>query len=309
MVSERRIGQQVTTQVRNFISSSIYIHHGFCRQAIFRRYAVPMDVSILWDFGNPELSEQHFRAAQLTASADDGLILQTQIARTFGLRRDFSRAQQILSEIEPMIHSACVEAQVRYYLELGRTYSSATHPPESQTAEVKEMARSVYLHAFELAQEGKLDYLAIDALHMMTFVDTEPVDQLEWNHKAVALMQSSSQPEAKNWEGSLRNNTGYALHLLERYEDALLEFKLALAAHERGGNPQQIRIAHWMIAWTLRALGRLNEAIEIQLRLEKECEAVGEPDPYVFEELENLYRALNDSEKADFYGARRKATI
>jgi tetratricopeptide (TPR) repeat protein len=268
-----------------------------------------IDVAKLWDFNKPELSEERFRSVLTTASADDALILQTQIARSYGLRQRFPQAQEILADIESQVQSASVEAQVYYYLELGRTYSSATHPPESQTTEVKELARSAYMRAFELAQKGELDALAIDALHMMTFVDTAPEDQIEWNRKAIALMQSSSQRDAKKWEGSLRNNTGYALHLLGRYEEALAEFKLALAAHERGGNPQKIRIAHWMIAWTLRALGQLNEAIEIQLRLEKEWDEAGEPDPYVFVDLELLYQAINNTEKAEFYAARRKAAM
>ncbi len=267
-----------------------------------------IDVSALWDFNKPELSEERFRSALSHASVDDTLLLQTQIARTYGIRRNFAQAQQVLSSIEPQIRNANIETKVRYYLELGRTYSSATHPPESQTIEVRELARSAYMRAYELAQNGKLDSLAIDALHMMTFVDTAPEEQVEWNRKAMALMQSSSQEDAKKWGGSLHNNTGYALHLLGRYEDALIEFKLALAAHERGGNPQSIRIAYWMIAWTLRALGQLNEAIEIQLRLERECDEAGEPDTYVFEELELLYKALNNDDKAEFYAARRRAT-
>ena len=268
-----------------------------------------IDISKLWDFNKPEISEQRFRSALSNVSGDDVLILQTQIARTYGMRSDFSQAQQILTNIEPQIQHASVEAKVRYYLELGRTYSSAIHSPELQTTEARELARSAYMRASELAQNGKLDSLAIDALHMMTFVDTTPEEQVEWNRKAMALMQSSSQPDAKKWDGSLHNNTGYALHLRGRYEDALLEFKLALAAHERGGNPQAIRIAHWMIAWTLRALGQLNEAIEIQLRLERDCDEAGEPDSYVFEELELLYKALNNDEKAEFYAVRRKATM
>jgi hypothetical protein len=117
-----------------------------------------IDVSKLWDFNQPEVSEQRFRAALPTASADDALILQTQIARTYGIRRDFAQAQQLLADIEPQLQSAGVEAQVRYYLELGRTYSSATHSPESQTSGAKELARSAYRRAFELAQEGQLDY-------------------------------------------------------------------------------------------------------------------------------------------------------
>ena len=268
-----------------------------------------IDISKLLDFDKPELSEQRLRSALSNVSADDAIILQTQIARTYGIRRDFSTARQILADIEPQIKSASIEANVHYLLELGRTYSSATHSPESQTIEVKELARSAYLRASELAQNGELNSLAIDALHMMTFVDTAPEEQVEWNRKALALMQSSSQQDAKKWEGSLHNNTGYALHLLGRYEDALVEFKLALAAHERGGHPQTIRIAHWMIAWTLRALDRLKEAIEIQLRLETECDQAGQPDLYVFEELELLYKALDNNEKAEFYAARGKAAL
>jgi tetratricopeptide (TPR) repeat protein len=270
---------------------------------------MPTDISKLWDFRDPELSEGRFRSALATVSPDEALILQTQIARTYGLRRDFSQARQILVEIQPQIQNASVEAKVRYHLEWGRTYASTAHPPESQAAEAREQARSAYMRAFELAQDGNLDDLAIDALHMMTVVDTAPEDQLEWNRKAVAFMQSSSQPEAKKWEASLRNNTGYALHLLGRHEEALKEFRLALAARELEGNPQSIRIAHWMIAWTLRALNRLNEALAIQLRLERECDEAGEPDPYVFEELELLYQALKNSEKAEYYAARRKATM
>ena len=266
-----------------------------------------IDISTLWDYNKPELSEERFRSALSNASADDAIILKTQIARTYGLRRNFSQAQQILADLESQTHNASYEARVRYYLELGRTYSSATHPPESQTTEVKELARSAFMRAFELSQNGKLDSLAIDALHMMTFVDTAPEEQVEWNRKAMAFLQTSSQPDAKKWAGALHNNTGYALHLSGRYEDALAEFKLALVAYEQGGNPQNIRIAHWMIAWTLRFLGQLHEAIEIQLRLEKECEEAGEPDPYVFEELELLYEAVGEREKSKFYATRRKA--
>jgi tetratricopeptide (TPR) repeat protein len=269
-----------------------------------------IDLSKLWNFSKPELSEQRFRDALATATGEDALVLQTQIARTYGLRGDFARAQQVLAEIEPQVQvqGAGYEAKVRYFLELGRTYASTAHSPESQTAEAKEQARTAYLRAFELAEQGKLDNLAIDALHMMTMVDTAPEDQLEWNRKAVAYMDASTQPEARKWESSLHNNTGYALYLLGRYEEALAEFNLALEGRIRSGDPGPIRIAYWMIAWTLRAMGRLEEALEIQLRLEKECEAAGEPDPYVFEELEHLYRALGDGKRADFYAERRKAS-
>jgi hypothetical protein len=43
-----------------------------------------------------------------------------------------------------------------------------------------------------------------------------------------------------------------------------------------------------MVAWTLRNLGRIDEARVMQLRLKSELEAAGAEDPYVDEELELL---------------------
>ncbi len=260
-----------------------------------------LDLSSLWDYGNPALSEQRFRDAVKTASTDDALIFQTQIARTYGIRKDFERARDVLASIKDEVKNGSAQAQVRYLLELGRTYASTTHPPEAQTPENKKMARSLFMRAFDAAENARLDDLAIDALHMMVTVDTEPVDQLAWNLKALAYMEASSQPLAKKWEASLRNNVGYAQHLLGQYDEALVNFKLSLAAHERLGSVRSVRIAHWMIAWTLRAQGKFQEAIDIQLRLEREWGQAGDPDPYVFDELEHLYRATNDTVQADLY--------
>ena len=266
-----------------------------------------IDLAPMWTFTEPALSEERFRAALATADADDALILQTQIARTWGLRTDFARAQEILRAIEPQLATASAEVRVRHALEFGRTLASATHAPESQTPEVRERARAAYLRAVELARAARLDGLAVDALHMLAFVDAAPADQLKWGREALALVEASVQPSAKAWEASLRNNVGYALHQLGRYDEALDQFRQALVLRERGKDPRSVRIAHWMIAWTLRSLGRIDDALEIQLRLEREWAEAGEPDPYVFEELEALYRAKGDDARAEQYAQRRKA--
>ena len=98
--------------------------------------AMAIDLTPLWDFSKPELSERRFRAALETAKGDDALILHTQIARTHGLRKGFAKAQAVLTTIEPQVKTAGHEARARYALELGRTYASATHPRETQTDEV-----------------------------------------------------------------------------------------------------------------------------------------------------------------------------
>ena len=82
------------------------------------------------------------------------------------------------------------------------------------------------------------------------------------------------------------------LHEAGRDEDALADFRAALALREAMGDPGATRVAWWMVAWVLRRLDRLDEALAIQLRLERECAEAGEPDPYVIEELELLHKAL-----------------
>jgi tetratricopeptide (TPR) repeat protein len=273
----------------------------------FASPAMAVDINALWNFNDPALSEQKFRAALVTAKGDDALILQTQIARSHGLRKDFVAAQALLREVQAQLGGAGLEAQARWWLELGRSYSSATHAPASQTPEVKDQARAAYGQALALAKKGQLDGLAVDTIHMLAFVDTAPADALKLAQEALTVVQRSKQPAAQAWEGSIRNNMGVALHQLGRFDEALAEFQKALVEREKAGKPERIRVAHWMIAWTLRALNRAGEAIDIQLRLERENAAAGEPDPYVFEELETLYRAQGNELRATHYAQLRAA--
>ena len=268
--------------------------------------AMAIDLAQLWDFNKPEVSEQRFRVALETADGDDALVLQTQIARTYGLRKNFSKAQEILQSVADDVPAAGPEARTRYALELGRTYASATHPPELQTTQSKNLARASYEIALNIAKDAHLDGLAIDAIHMLAFVDTAPIDQLKWGQEALAVVEATSQPDAKRWEASIRNNVGYALHQLGRFDEALVQFGQAVILRERGANAESIRSAHWMVGWTMRALGRMDEALKIQLRLERECDAAKAPDGYVYEELEILYRAQGNETQAKHYAELRK---
>lgn len=272
---------------------------------LFSFNAMAIDLAPLWDFSKPELSEQRFRAALPGASADDQLILQTQIARTKGMRKDFASAREVLKDIESKVAEAGPEARARYFLELGRTYASAKHDPAAVTATAKEQARRAFTTALDIAKAARLDALAIDAIHMFAFIDAAPTDQLTWGQAALAVVLASDQPAAQKWEASVRNNIGYALHQLGRYEEALAEFNQAASIREKGKDAEATRTANWMVAWTLRALNRTDEALNIQLRLEREADAAKQPDPYVFEELELLYAGKGNKERAAHYAARK----
>jgi tetratricopeptide (TPR) repeat protein len=266
-----------------------------------------VDVLSLWDFSQPELSEQRFREALKQVKGDDALTLQTQIARTYGLRKRFDEAQRVLDEIKPLLAQHGPEPNARWHLEWGRTLASAAHGKASQTPQVQQQAREAFTQAFEIAHKAGLGYIAVDALHMMSFTTADAAQQLGYDLKAVEYMQSSTDPEARKWEGSLRNNVGWSLNKAGRFEEADKQLRLALAAREREGKPARVRVAWWMVAWNLRHMLRIDDALEIQLRLESENAAVGTPDAFVFEELALLYEAKGDSAKAAEYQARRQA--
>jgi len=276
--------------------------------AVLGGSAMAIDLTPLWDHAQPAVSEERFRAALGTASGDDALVLRTQIARTWGIRREFDKAREMLDGLRPEIDRAGVEPRVRWQLEWGRTWVSATHAPPQRTPEALAQARAAYAQALDMAQAAGLDGLAVDAVHMMAFVDTAPADQLKWNERGLAIARASRQPAASAWEASLRNNQGVALKELGRLDDALAEFHQALVLREAQGQVRGIRIAHWMIAWTLRAMGRLDEARETQLRLEREWDADGQPDPYVFEELQAIYQAQGNEARARHYAERHRTS-
>jgi tetratricopeptide (TPR) repeat protein len=269
--------------------------------------AMAIDLAPLWDFSRPDESERRLQAALQTATGDDALILRTQIARSHGLRRDFDTARRQLRAMEAAVATAGPEVRARHALELGRTWASAAHPPEALTPEAKAQATQAYDRALAAARAGGLDALAVDVIHMRAFVDTAPADQLRHGQEALAIVLASTQPAARRWEASIRNNLGVALNQLGRHAEALDQLQQALALRERGSDAQAIHVARWMVAHTQRLLGRHDEALQTQRALAAAGDASGQPDPYVFEELEALERARGDAAAAAHWAARRQA--
>jgi tetratricopeptide (TPR) repeat protein len=264
-----------------------------------------MDVSKLWDFSQPAASEARFVAALAGAGSDEQLILKTQIARTYGLRGDFARARQMLNDLEPDMATAGAEARVRHAIETGRTYVSAAHPANLLTSEARQTAARFFRAAIDQAQQARLDGLAIDAMHMMAFVEPQPLDQLKWTLQALSVAEASDQTAARDWRASLHNNAGMALHDIGRLDEALVHFRRQTVLRAQAGDAARERVARWMEAWTLRGLGRIDEALSMQLQLESEFERAGQVDVYVFQELEALYRARGDEARVTHYASLR----
>ncbi|GGJ26165.1 tetratricopeptide repeat protein [Deinococcus roseus] len=234
------------------------------------------DFDVLWNFSDPATTEQKFLALvpDLQTRPEALLELQTQLARTHSLRKQFEQAHQILDGLQAHLDQVSPRVKVRYLLERGRTWNSAGE---------REQASLCFQQAFELADQAGLQGFAADALHMLAI--SKPDQAISLNHQALDYIVASVDPAAKKWEGSLLNNLGWSYFADRRFEEALETFQKALQFREAQGQKEPIRIAWWCIARVLRELGHRDAALEIQLRLKAELEAAGSQDPYVDEEL------------------------
>jgi tetratricopeptide (TPR) repeat protein len=257
-----------------------------------------VDVDTLWNFDDPAASEVRFRAALAGAKGDDALILRTQIARTLGLRQRFDEAHRELDAIEPQLAGAGVEPRVRAWLERGRTLRSAGKPAD---------AGPLFERAFAAADASKLERLAADALHMLALAAPQLDKRVAWNRRTIDYAQRASDPRARGWQAAALNNIGSDLRDAGRWDESLAAFRDALTAYERLGRADEVRIARWQVANVLRQQGRLDEALAMQLALERDAAAAKEPDPYVYDELALLYAARGDAQSAAHSRAQAQA--
>jgi len=262
-----------------------------------------LDFDKFWNYGDPAATERQFRQLlpDAESSGDKSYLAQllTQIARAQGLQRDFEGAHQTLDVVSKLLIDDLTTARIRYQLERGRVFNSSGK---------KDQAQPLFLQAWELGQTTHEDFYAIDAAHMLAIVSSAD-EQMAWNLKALALAESSSQPRARNWLGSLYNNIGWTYHDAGQYSQALNIFEKALHFREEQGQPSNIRVAKWCIARTLRSLGRTQEALVRQFTLLAEHHAAGTSDGYTSEEIGECLLVLGRAEESHPYFAQAYAEL
>jgi tetratricopeptide (TPR) repeat protein len=251
-----------------------------------------------WDFNDPVASEAAFRALLDARDAppdeDYRDQVRTQIARSLSLQRRFDDAHALLDEIEPSLDSRPPLVRIRHALERGRTLNSSGRRDE---------ARPLFLRAWEEAGAIGADFYTVDAAHMLGIVDP-PDDAMRWNEIALETAEGSRDPRARRWIGSLCNNMGWTRHAQEAFDEAMTLFERALDARREEGKPREIRVARWCVARCRRSLGAFDEALAEQRRLQSACDAAGEPDGFVAEEIAECLHALGRAEEARPFFAR-----
>ena len=267
----------------------------------------PMDLKALestirttWDFHSPAVSEKRFQAMADTLKSDApaALLVRTQIARAQGLQNRFDDANATLDLVERDLtvlvapEPAKLHLRSRVLIERGRVLNSGGDPAK---------ARPLFEESLAFADSAHVEGLAVDAAHMVAnaaFNDSAHADAVLWNERALAMAESSKDPEARRWRGSLLNNLAWSYHDMKQYEKALPLFERALEETKEKGDARAVREARWAVARCLRSLVRYDEALKEQLALEAEGAKANEPDGYVWEELGELYYAKGQQQEA-----------
>jgi len=241
-------------------------------------YSAPLSgegLAQLWDFDDAAGSCLRFeiftQRAINSGVCELAAWAQIQRARGLGLQRRFDEARSLLEQIRDQHPAPDDQLATRLDLELGRVINSAGSPGDSI---------GYFEHAYKTAIRAGLDGLAVDAAHMLGIVVAGDAG-MGWNERALALAQSSSQPAAMNWCGSLLNNMGWSSHDAGQLVRAMELFEQALELRLIEGKNGPIRIARWCIGKCFRSLGKLDKALTIQRSLEVDPRA----DGYVFEEI------------------------
>jgi tetratricopeptide (TPR) repeat protein len=230
-----------------------------------------IDPRPLWDFDDPAASGERFLDVAEHADEPDKTAWLTQYARSLGLQERYDDAHRVLDRL------ASDDPQAATYLDLerGRVLNSSGRP---------EQARPLFESAARTAGAAGLDALHVDALHMLAIV-APPEEQHDLNLRALEVARASTDQAARDWDASLLNNIGMTYADAGDFEQALATFEEALAARERIGDAGRTRVARWMVAWSLRNLGRRDQALRMQQALKQELDAIGDSDQYVDEEL------------------------
>lgn len=225
--------------------------------------AIERDFDKLWDYNDPAGTEKKFRDLIPNAekSKDKGYYIEllTQLARTLGLQMKFDEAHAVLDKTMKLIGAEHIVPRIRFMLERGRVYNSS---------KVYDKARELFLAAYMQADKYKEDNLAIDAVHMLGIVD-KGEDSLKWNELAIDMAEKTSDKKAKGCLGALYNNTGWTYHDMGEFDKALALFEKNVRWHTERNSKEQLGIANWSVARTLRSLKRTEEALKMQMELAK----------------------------------------
>lgn len=243
--------------------------------------------------GEPGAIEQRLVALRTRAAIhpDKALAprIESQIALAQAMQKQYATALNTLDAAEKLPGAVLPAARIQLLIERGRVSYQAFNFAAALPA---------FIAAWEFGRIHNLDPQAVNAAHMVAIAATDPAEKVRWNENALALAQTSPDPKASAWLTVLYNNLAQSLVAAARYPAAREAFETCRQRAATENNALVERGARWGIARTLRALGDIQTAIEIQQQLLTEYNQL-EESARLPQELINFGRGLVFEELAE----------
>jgi tetratricopeptide (TPR) repeat protein len=184
--------------------------------------------------------------------------LLTQLARAQGLLGKIPDAQSKLDQARVMMTELDIKMDsrtgLRWQLEQARVFCLSMTLAK---------AHELFLEVWNVATKTDQVFYAIDAALMLSTI-RPPKYQNEWLQKAITLAATTKDENAKLWMAQLLFLDGWHAFDFRQFEKALQSFDKALAEPFIMENENRSLPLKWSRARTLRALGRVPEALAIQ---------------------------------------------
>lgn len=245
--------------------------------------------------GNPEDIEKNLSAllpkAQALENKSIYLQILSQIALAQAMQKKFDLAHKTLDTAEALLTQEDKLAQVRILLERGRVFHQANNI---------EAALPLFKKSYEISKSSGFDFHTINAAHMIPMVVNTTNEKIYWNKVALDLAERTNDKRARAWLGALYNNIAQNYIENGKYKEALDAFGQCKIHAEEKGDAIVVRGAKWGIARSLRSLGSLDDALEIQAALLKEYNSLSESGELPIE-LIRVARGMVYEELAEIY--------
>ncbi len=250
--------------------------------------------------GSPADIEKNLTALlpQALELEDKSIYLQilSQIALAQAMLQKFDEAHKTLDMAEAELTPKYELARVRILLERGRVFH--------QSGNI-EAALPLFKESYALSEQNKFDFHTVNAAHMVAIVEKDVDDKIKWNQRALDLALVTEHKRASAWLGALYSNIAQNYIEAGRFKEALVAFEQCKKYGEDQGHTIIIRGANWGIARSLRSLGNLDKALDIQLALLEEYDVIANKGEFPIEVL-RVARGMVYEELAEIYLAYMK---
>ncbi len=247
-------------------------------------------------------SEAKFPAVTVNAAVPwsaQQLVALTQLARVYVCKKQFVDAKNLLHSVKQILKGnppgGESDVEIRILLEEGRLQSLEMN---------MQKALANFGAAWELAEKQKVKYLAIDAALMLSYV-APPKMQSAWFERALSMAEASQEERVQLWRSHLYVLKAWQEVDLCKFSEALEYFEKAIQLvkgdSDSGKRSLPLKNIEWGKARAMRHLNQTADALAIQFRLQQESVPDEAGSGYIFLEIAECLRSMNQSDEAKEY--------